>query len=208
MTDPHRPFRAPPGPILVSEGPGAGRARRSPSPFQDDAGRDDASALPVAPPEWDPPFCGDSAMRIAADGTWFHEGEPIPREAMVRLFAGVLRREGDGFVLVTPAEKLTIAVDDAPFLAVDVRAAAGRLAFRTNLGEIVVAGPEHPLRFELDAGGGLRPYLLVRRGLWARLTRSTALDLLDHVVERTEGEPGLESDGAFFALRPMPGDGR
>src|SRR5687767_1798166 len=118
--------------------------------------------------QWNPSHCGDSAMRIARDGTWFHEGRPIGRPAMVRLFASILRREPDGsHVLVTPVEKLDIAVEDAPFVAVEMSAAgAGAtrlLTFRTNVGDIFAAGPEHPIRFATEpATGGLKPYLRVR----------------------------------------------
>src|SRR5215213_8844433 len=103
--------------------------------------------------QWNPSHCGDSEMRIARDGTWFHQGSPIGRQAMVRLFSTILRREEDGrFVLVTPAEKLDIEVEDAPFLAVEMRAEgegeAASLAFRLDTGDMVVAGPEHPLRFD------------------------------------------------------------
>src|SRR5918994_7066803 len=98
---------------------------------------------------WDPPYCGDSLMRIARDGTWFHEGRPITRPAMVRLFASILRREPDGgFVLVTPVEKLAIDVEDAPFVAVELKSDGGgrhaALAFRLNTDDVVLAGPLHP----------------------------------------------------------------
>src|ERR1700754_3126769 len=107
---------------------------------------------------WNPEHCGDSAMQILVDGTWLHEGSPIGRTALVRLFSTVLRREADGgHVLVTPVEKLTIAVDDAPFLAVEMESEgegpARRLAFRTNVGDVVVVGPGHPLVVE-DRGHG------------------------------------------------------
>src|SRR3954463_5103927 len=103
---------------------------------------------PVA--QWKPTHCGDSDMRIARDGTWFHQGSPIGRPAMVRLFSTILRREEDGrFVLVTPAEKLDIAVDDAPFVAVELKAEgegeAMSLAFRLNTGDLVVAGADNKL---------------------------------------------------------------
>src|SRR5437868_7501952 len=103
--------------------------------------------------KWHPTHCGDSEMRIARDGTWFHQGSPIGRQAMVRLFSTILRREPDGgFVLVTPAEKLDILVEDAPFVAVELRTEgegqARSLAFRLNTGDLVMAGPEHRLRFE------------------------------------------------------------
>ena len=111
---------------------------------------------------WTPAHCGDSGMRIARDGTWFHEGSPIGRQAMVRLFSTILRREADGgYVLVTPVEKLDIAVEDAPFLAVELKSEGDgpgrRLAFRLNTGELVVAGPGHPLRFSEKSDGPHHP---------------------------------------------------
>jgi len=101
---------------------------------------------------WNPTHCGNSDMRIARDGTWFHQGSPIGRIEMVRLFATILRRESDGgYVLVTPVEKLDIAVEDAPFVAVELKSEgegpARNLAFRLNTGDLVIAGPAHRLRF-------------------------------------------------------------
>jgi hypothetical protein len=162
-----------------------------------------AKARPVE--RWDPPFCGDIDMRIAADGTWHYRGSPIGREALVRLFASILRREPDGgHVLVTPVEKIGIAVDDAPFLAVEMAGqGAGSyraLTFRTNVGDIVAAGPTHPLRFETQAEtGGLKPYLGVRGGLEALATRSLAFELVALGDER-DGAPGVWSGGAFFVF--------
>ena len=135
-----------------------------------------AAALPQRGPppveRWNPPFCGDIDMRIAADGTWFYQQTPIGRPALVKLFASVLKREGDKYFLVTPVEKVGIVVEDAPFLAVEMQAEKGELAFRTNVDDWVAAGPGHALRFDLDAAtGGLKPYLHVRRGLWAKVTR-------------------------------------
>jgi uncharacterized protein len=157
---------------------------------------------------WNPPFCGDLDMRIAADGTWFYLKTPIGRQALVKLFASVLKREGDKYFLVTPVEKCGIQVDDAPFLAVelDVEApASGRvLNFRTNVDDWVACGPEHPLRFDLEAGtGGLKPYLHVRRGLWAKVTRTLFFDLVALGEERDVGGRamfGVVSMGTFFAM--------
>lgn len=151
---------------------------------------------------WNPAHCGHSAMRIAADGAWFHEGAVIARPAMVRLFANILRREPDGrHVLVTPVEKLDIDVDDAAFVAVEVKSeGAGRtrrLAFRLNTGDVVVAGPEHSLDVE-DRGHGPHPYLRVRGGLDALLARPVFYELAEFALE--DGEAGLWSDGVFFAL--------
>jgi hypothetical protein len=148
-------------------------------------------------------------MRIAADGTWSYGGSPIAREALVRLFASILRREPDGrHVLVTPVERVGIVVDDAPFLAVEVASEGeGRsrvLTFRTNVGDIVAAGVEHPLRFEAEAQTeGLKPYLVVRSGLEALATRALALELVA-IADEEDGLPGLWSGGSFFAF---PGSG-
>ena len=159
---------------------------------------------------WNPPFCGDIDMRIAADGTWFYLKTPIGRPALVKLFASVLRREGDTYFLVTPAEKCGIVVDDAPFLAVELsveQGAAGRtLRFRTNVDDWVACGPQHRLRFEPEPGtGGLKPYLHVRHDLWAKVTRGLFFDLVELGEEReVEGRAmfGVVSDGEFFAMAP------
>lgn len=164
-----------------------------------------AEARKLPPVErWNPSHCGDSAMRIARDGTWFHEGSPIGRPAMVRLFATVLRREADGsHVLVTPVEKLSIEVEDAAFVAVEVRSEGEgrgrRLAFRLNTDEVVVAGPGHGLRVE-ESDDGPRPYLEVRGGLEARLARPVYYELAELALAEGHDPPGLWSDGAFLAL--------
>ena len=154
---------------------------------------------------WNPSHCGDSEMRIARDGTWFHQGSPIGRPAMVRLFATILRREPDGsFVLVTPVEKLDIEVEDAPFVAVEVKAdGEGRamsLAFRLNTGDVVVAGPDNPLRFE-SGPEGPHPYLTVRGGLEALIARPVYYELAELALARGD-PPGLWSGGAFFPMEP------
>ena len=160
-----------------------------------------AKARPVE--RWDPPYCGEIDMRIAADGAWFYRGSLIAREPLVRLFASILRREPDGrHVLVTPVEKVGIEVTDAPFLAVEVAAAGqGRdrvLTFRTNVGDLVAAGPGHPLRFETEAGtAGLKPYLRVRGGLDALASRALALELVD-MADEEDGAAGIWSGGMFF----------
>jgi hypothetical protein len=153
---------------------------------------------------WDPAHCGDSGMRIARDGTWFHQGSPIGRPEMIRLFSTILRREADGgYVLVTPVEKLSIAVEDAPFVAIEMKregeGPAARLAFRLNTGDVVVAGPDRPLRFEPDAAGP-RPYLRVRDGLDALVARALYYDLAELALAGGETPPGVWSDGAFFAM--------
>jgi hypothetical protein len=169
-------------------------------------------AVKGAPPVelWNPPFCGDLDMRIAADGTWFYLKTPIGRPALVKLFASVLKREGDRYFLVTPVEKCGIQVDDAPFLAVELNieeAAAGPvLNFRTNVDDWVACGPQHALRFEPEAGtGGLKPYLHVRRDLWAKVTRTLFFDLVARGEEReVEGKAmfGVASMGSFFCMAP------
>lgn len=153
---------------------------------------------------WDPERCGDSEMRIARDGTWYHQGRPIAREAMVRLFSTILRREADGrYVLVTPVEKLDIAVEDVPFVAVEVKSEGEgqtrALAFRLNTGDVVVAGPEHRLEFGEDANGP-RPILAVRPGLDALLARSVYYELVDMALAEAARPAGLWSAGAFFPL--------
>ena len=159
---------------------------------------------------WNPPFCGDLDMRIAADGTWFYLGTPIGRPALVKLFASVLKREDDKYFLVTPVEKCGLVVEDAPFLAVELAVELGRrgrsLHFRTNVDDWVACGGEHALRFEPQAGtGGLKPYLHVRRGLWARVTRALFYDLVELGEERDVGGErmfGVASAGEFFAMAP------
>jgi hypothetical protein len=159
---------------------------------------------------WNPPFCGDLDMRIAADGTWFYLKTPIGRPALVKLFASVLKREGDRYFLVTPVEKCGIVVDDAPFMAVEMRVEESGtsrvLHFRTNVDDWVACGPDHALRFEPEAGtGGLKPYLHVRRQLWAKVTRALFYDLAELGEERDiEGVRmfGVVSDGAFFVMAP------
>ena len=151
---------------------------------------------------------GDLDMTIARDGTWFYRGSPIARQRLVKLFASVLRREEDGsYWLVTPVERGRVTVEDAPFLAVEVNSeGAGtgrRLSFRTNLDEIVAAGPKHPLRVEAGANGEPMPYILIRPGLEARLNRPVFYELVELAdAERGErrGPFGLWSDGVFFDL--------
>jgi hypothetical protein len=159
---------------------------------------------------WNPPFCGDLDMRIGSDGTWFYLKTPIGRPALVRLFASVLRREGDKYFLVTPVEKCGIQVDDAPFMAVEMRteeAAEGRvLRFRTNVDDWVACGRDHALRFEPEPGtGGLKPYLHVRSGLWAKVSRALFYDLVELGEEREIGGQrmfGVASGEEFFVMAP------
>ena len=153
--------------------------------------------------KWNPAHCGDSEMRIARDGTWYHQGSPIGRQAMVRLFSTILRREADGrFVLITPVEKLDIEVEDAPFVAVELKAEgqgeAMSLAFRLNTGDLVVAGPDRPLRFEAGPEGP-HPYLRVRGGLDALVARPVYYELAELALASGD-PPGLWSGGAFFPM--------
>lgn len=159
---------------------------------------------------WNPPYCGEIDMRIAADGTWFYQKTPIGRPALVKLFASVLKREGDRYFLVTPVEKCGITVDDAPFTAVEMqveeRADGRTLHFRTNVEDWVACGPDHALRFEPELEtGGLKPYLHVRRGLWAKVSRALFYDLVELGEERAVDSSamfGVASGGAFFAMAP------
>jgi uncharacterized protein len=159
---------------------------------------------------WNPPFCGDLDMRIATDGTWFYLKTPIDRSALVKLFASVLKREDDKYFLVTPVEKCGITVDDAPFLAVELKLEDGPrgrvLHFRTNVDDWVACGADHALRFESEpATGGLKPYLHVRRNLWAKVTRALFYDLVALGEEREiDGRRmfGVGSDGEFFVMAP------
>jgi hypothetical protein len=159
---------------------------------------------------WDPPYCGEIDMLIRADGTWRYNGSPIGRAALVRLFASILRKDEDRYVLVTPVEKVGIRVEDVPFIATAMRVEAGSrgegfqtLVFETNVGDETRAGPEHPMRFETGAHEGIKPYVQVRGGLWARLTRALSHDLIGIAVEgEHQGEAwlGVASGGAFFPM--------
>jgi hypothetical protein len=151
--------------------------------------------------KWNPKETADSRMRIAADGTWFHEDRPIARPAMVRAFASLLVRDQAGqHWLVTPECKQSIEVEDAAFQAVEMRAEGDALAFRLNTDELVLAGPDHPLR---AAGDPDVPaiYLAVRRGCEARLNRSTYLQIVQHALA-SGGDLAVTSRGATFKLRP------
>ena len=158
---------------------------------------------------WDPPHCGAIDMEIRRDGTWFHEGTPIGRPALVRLFASILRLDGDEHVLVTPVEKVAIRVEDAPFVAVDFEREGSpddpALVFTTNVGDRVTAGPEHRIRVERDADGEPSPYLHVRRGLEALIDRKSFYRLAD-IGETAPHEGadwfGVRSDGVFFPMIP------
>lgn len=170
----------------------------------------EAAAARRLPPidQWAPMQHGDSLMRIAADGTWFHDGGPITRPAMVRAFSALLTRADDGqHYLLTPVEKLAIAVDDAAFVATDMALRtdpAGQpvLAFRLNTDDVVLAGPDHPLRV---AGTADVPafYLGVRHGTEARLNRSTYAQLIDHALTVSSPDAlAVTSAGQRFGLLP------
>lgn len=175
----------------------------------------DEQKIGLSPPSDQPsgpdvlPNCGDFDIRIARDGTWFHQGTPIGRKALVRLFASVLRREADGaYWLVTPVERGRVIVDDAPFTAVEL-AASGTggdqvLRFRTNIDDWVEAGADHPIRVaEAPDSGEPSPYILVRDGLEALIARSVYYHLVELAVEREEGGGtvlGVWSKETFFPL--------
>ncbi len=160
---------------------------------------------------WNPPFCGDIDMEIRADGTWFYLGTPIGRAPLVRLFSTVLRKDEDGRTyLVTPVEKVGIRVVDAPFLAVEMNASGEgemqKLTFRTNVGDVVEAGPEHPLRFVIAGGSSeLKPYLLVRGRLEALVSRAMMYELvaLGETVEIDGTDMfAVRSGGVVFPIMP------
>ena len=162
----------------------------------------EAVAARKLPPveRWTPAETGDSHMVIRTDGSWLHEGGPITRPAMVRAFASLLLRDDDGHWLVTPMQKLSVAVEDAPFVATDVTEKAGALAFRLNTDEIVIAGPEHPLTARGDRATPAL-YLAVRRGCEARLNRSTYEQLAQIALARGD-DWTVASQGTAFSLVP------
>ena len=154
---------------------------------------------------WDPEHCGQSDMRIAADGTWFHMGSPITRPAMVRLFSTVLRREPDGsHVLVTPVEKLSIEVEVTAFRAIAMTSEGEgqqrRIAFELDSGDAIILGPEHPLSL-LDDANGPSPRLAVRHGLEALIARPLFYELAEIALAEGHDPPGVWSEGTFFALQ-------
>ena len=154
--------------------------------------------------QWNPERCGHSGMRIARDGTWYHQGSPIRRPAMVRLFSTVLRRDPDGrHVLVTPVEKLDIDVENTAFRAVEMMSEGeGRdrkIAFRLDSGDAIVLDSDHPLRI-VETGDGPSPRLLVRHGLEAELTRAVYYELVELALAEGADPPGVWSSGAFLPL--------
>lgn len=159
---------------------------------------------------WNPPYCGDLDIRIARNGQWFYLGSPIGRMPLVKLFASVIRKDGDDYFLVTPVEKIGITVEDAPFVAVDFEAEGeGRgqtLTFTTNVDDAAVAGPDHPIRVERDPETGEpSPYVLIRRNLEALIDRKSYYRLVEiGDVEDVDGVKmfGLWSSGEFFPIIP------
>ncbi|HKM37422.1 MAG TPA: DUF1285 domain-containing protein [Thiopseudomonas sp.] len=158
--------------------------------------------------DWQPTQCGDSEMRIAKDGRWYHQGSVIARPALVQLFSRLLRREGDRYVLVTPVEKLSIEVEDAPFISIDTRVQGeGReqcVYVTTNLDDVVLIGPKHPLRVEIDPQTQEpSPYVSIGQNLEVRLQRSDFYQMVNGATERVlDGQPvlGVWSQGEFYSL--------
>ncbi len=160
---------------------------------------------------WNPDFCGDIDMEIRRDGTWFYLGTPIGRMPLVQLFSTVLRKDADGKTyLVTPVERVGIRVVDAPFVAVEMDASGEGteqvITFRTNVGDVVEAGPDHPLRFvDEDDTGGLKPYLLVRGRLEALVARPVMYELVSHGEEiDVDGKRmfAVRSNGQVYPIMP------
>jgi uncharacterized protein len=171
--------------------------------------REAASGRALPPVEtWHPAHCGDIDIRIARDGTWFHQGSPIGRKELVRLFSTILRKDGEDYVLVTPAEKMRITVEDAPFLAVLMDAegegAGQMLSFTTNVGDVAVAGPDNPIRVEIDPETEEpSPYVHVRKGFEAKIARAVFYRLVD-LAETRDGVLGVWSGGVFFGIGRAP----
>ncbi len=154
---------------------------------------------------WNPAHCGEIDIVIKPDGRWLHEGAVIGREALVRLFSTILRKDPDGFHLVTPVEKLKITVEDAPFIAVRVDRVGEALRFLTNVGDEVEAGGENAIRVEAGPDGEPRPYVHVRRGLEALIARPVFYELVAMAEERQTPEGptlGVSSNGVWFPLGP------
>ena len=158
-------------------------------------------------------LCGDIGLKIGRDGTWYYQGGPIGRKGLVKLFASVLRLEDDGsYYLVTPVEKVPIEVETLPFVAVEMwrkgRGEAQSLSFRSNVDDVVTAGPEHPLGFQAGPKGSFTPFILVRAGLKARLARPVYYELAALAVEPPGSEaPGVWSGGVFFPFPPAERSG-
>ena len=165
-----------------------------------------AGAADKGPPpvdKWNPVYCGEAGLEILRDGTWRHEGTRITRESLVKLFASILRKDEDGETyLVTPVEKIRVHVEDAPFVAIRVdKHGSGRdqtLLFTTNVGDVIAAGPDKPVRVSYE-GGEPRPYVLVRGRLEARVLRAPFYELVEWAEPR-DGKLGVWSGGAWFEL--------
>lgn len=174
----------------------------------DPTGEDSPAHKPLPPvDQWNSPFCGDIDMRIARDGSWFYQGTPIARPALVRLFSTILRKDPERYVLVTPVERVGVTVEDAPFVAVEMsvtgEASTQVLRFRTNVEDWVTVDAAHPLRFERATADGIKPYVLVRGELWALVKRAFWLDLvaLGEIREHDGARRfGVHSSGVFFPL--------
>jgi uncharacterized protein len=197
------PWRAPISNSNDNNSVGSGST--PPDPFKFAAAIKGSGPAPVA--EWDPPFCGDIDMLIKRDGSWYHEGKPIRRPAMVRLFASILKKENDEFFLVTPAEKVRIQVEDCPFVITAVDAtgegAEQMLRFTTNTGEQVLAGAEHRIYVGTADNDEPHPLLQVRSGLDGLISRALFYRLVELADAREHSEEtllGVWSDGEFFAL--------
>jgi hypothetical protein len=154
--------------------------------------------------KWNPQLCGDSGMRIARDGTWYHEGRPISRPAMVRLFSTILRREPDGsHVLVTPVEKLEIEVENTAFRAIEMQTEGSgkdrRIGLALDSGDALIIGRDHPLRM-VDGPNGLSPRVVVRHGMEAELARPIYYELAEIALAEGTDSHGIWSDGCFFPL--------
>lgn len=149
---------------------------------------------------WHPEHCGDIDIVIRADGVWMHEGSPIGRKELVRLFSTVLRKDPDGYHLVTPVEKLKIAVEDLPFQAVGMRREGDALIFTTDVGDEVRAGEDDPIVVETDpTTGEPAPRIHVRRDLWARIARSVFYEMVE-MAQEVDGRLVVRSGGQIFSL--------
>lgn len=165
------------------------------------------ACMPRPVDDWNPPYCGNIGMRIRRDGVWMYQGTPIARPALVKLFASILRKDDDGRTyLVTPAEKVDVEIEDAPFLAVDMAVTGSgesqKLTFRTNVDDVVTVGEANPMRFvRQDPSGGLKPYIRVRGRLEALATRAVYADLVALAVSgETLGSLGVWSSGTWWGM--------
>lgn len=152
---------------------------------------------------WNPPFCGDLDMEICTDGSWYYQGTPIGRPAMVRLFSTILKREGDEYFLVTPVEKVRIRVQDAPFIAIDADISTDEILFTTNVGDVFTADTSHAILTK-GTSDSPRPYVHVRNGLWALIDRKTFYRLAEAAAADAQGRLLLRSGGVSFQLDPLP----